>query len=345
MLFKKYILKSIGEMFFPFFFILFFISSIILVLNIAVLTNGVKLNLSDLLTLYYYGIPANIFFVISLTFYSACVLGLSKLSYDSEMLVFFSLGYSPRDIIRALLPLCILVCFVLLMFSFVMTPAHKNAYRNFIAFKTAQIDVNLKPGDFGQKIGEWLVYVDSKLGANEYGGLVLYADTSATEASTQVNENFIVAKRGIIKNENGVIELMLFDGEVFFYDRDLLQRAEFSEMIVRNFLQDSNFEVQNLYDYWRSAFEGDDKQLKRLSQSLNTSFLPLVSIFFILFFGIKNPRFHKNYAYFYVLGSGGAYLLMMYFLSIQTPFLSLFFPLIWLLCGYFLYTRYIKKFY
>lgn len=340
MLFKKYILKSVGEMFFPFFFVLFFISSIILVLNIAVLTNGVKLSLGDLSRLYYYGIPANTFFVIALTFYSACVLGLSKLSYDSEMLVFFSLGYSPRDIIRVLLPLCVLVSFVLLMFSLVMTPAHKSAYRAFINYKTSEIDVNLKPGDFGQKIGEWLVYVDTQTGKNEYGGLVLYADSS-----TQAKENFIIAKRGVIVNENGVIELRLSDGEAFFYDKDLLQKAEFKEMVVRNFLQDSNFEAQDLIKYWEGAWQGDGKTLKRLSQSICTSFLPLVSIFFMLFFGIKNPRFHKNYAYFYVLGSGAAYLILMYFLSMKLPFLSLFFPLLWLLLGYFLYVKYVKRFY
>lgn len=340
MLFKKYILKSVGEMFFPFFFVLFFISSIILVLNIAALTNGVRLSFGDLARLYYYGIPANTFFVIAVTFYSACVLGLSKLSYDSEMLVFFSLGYSPRDIIKILLPLCGLVSFVLLMFSLVMTPAHKNAYRNFINYKTSEIDVNLKPGDFGQKIGEWLVYVDSQIAKNEYGGLVLYADSS-----TQAKENFIIARRGMIKNENGVIELRLSDGEAYFYDKERLQKAEFKEMVVRNFLQDSNFEAQDLIDYWRGAWEGDGKVLKRLSQAICTSLMPLFSIFFMLYFGIKNPRFHKNHAYFYVLGSGGAYLLLMYFLSMKVPFISLFFPLVWLVLGYFLYVRWVRRFY
>lgn len=363
MLAKKYILRAIGEMFFPFFFVLFFISSIILLLNIATLTNGVKLTLSDLVRLYYYGIPANTFFVIALTFYSACILGLSRLSYDSEMLVFFSLGISPRDIIKFLLPLCFLVTFVLLMFSLVMTPAHKNAYRNFIAYKTSEIDVDLKPGDFGQHIGEWLVYVDSKIDKNTYGGLVLYLDSSvggtqgiggantdfgasvAENPQVRAKQNFIIAKSGVIKNENGIIELILRDGEAFFYDKEMPQKAEFGEMIVRNFLEDSTFENQSLYDYWRGAFEGDSKQLKRLSQALCTSLFPLVSIFFILFFGIKNPRFHKNYAYFYVLGSGAAYLVTMYLLSMKFPFISLFLPLVWLLCGYILYIKYIKRFY
>ncbi len=339
MVLKKYLLKSIGEMFFPFFLVLFFISSLVLLLNIAVLTNGVKLSFSDLLRLYYYGIPANTFFVVALTFYSACVLGLSKLSYDSEMLVFFSLGISPGRIISFLLPLCCIVSFVLFMFAFVMTPASKNAYRDFIAYKSNQIDINLRPGDFGQRIGDWLVYVDGKNG-DTYLGLVLYADKSE-----QSKENFIAAKEGKLVNKNGIIELRLYDGVAYFSDKQSLQNVKFKEMVVRNSMQDSSFSSHDIISYWKLAFQGDQKQLKRLSQSFCTSLFPLVSIFFILFFGIKNPRFQKNYVYFYVLGSGGAYLIIMYVWSMQFPLSSLCFPFIWLFAGLFLYRKYVKNYY
>lgn len=339
MLLKKYILRSIAEMFFPFFFVLFFIASIILLLNIAMLTNGVRLSMSDLLQLYLYGIPANTFFVIALTFYSACILGLSKLSYDSEMLVFFSLGVSPKDIIKILLPLCALVSFVLFMFSFVMTPNSKQAYKDFISFKQNEININLKPGDFGQKIGDWLVYIDSKQD-NIYHGIVLYANKT-----DNINENFIIAQSGKIENRQGILELVLYNGWAYFSDKDYLQRIEFKEMVVRNFLDNMKDSDYNVLTYWVSAFQGDYKQLKRFSQSFCTSLFPLVSIFFILFFGIKNPRFHKNYAYFYVLGSGSSYLLLMYILSMNIPLLSLLLPFIWLFIGWYLYGKYIKRFY
>lgn len=339
MLLKKYVLRSIGEMFFPFFFVLFFIASIILLLNIAMLTNGVRLSMIDLMQLYLYGIPANTFFVIALTFYSACILGLSKLSYESEMLVFFSLGVSPKDIIRILLPLCVLVSFVLCMFSFVMTPNSKQAYKDFISLKKNEINIDLKPGDFGQKIGDWLVYIDSK-DKNVFHGLVLYANTTE-----QIKDNFIIAKTGKIENRQGILELVLYDGDAYFNDKDFLQKIEFKEMIVRNFLDGTQDSDYNVFTYWASAFQGDYKQLKRFSQSFCTSLFPLVSIFLILFFGIKNPRFHKNYAYFYVLGSGSFYLLAMYILSMNFPALSLLLPLIWLLAGYYLYKKYIKRFY
>ena len=339
MLLKKYILRAIGEMFFPFFFVLFFIASIILLLNIAMLTNGVQLSIGDLMRLYLYGIPANTFFVVALTFYSACILGLSKLSYDSEMLVFFSLGVSPRDIIRILLPLCALVSFVLFMFSFVMTPNSKQAYKDFIGFKRSEINVDLKPGDFGQKIGDWLVYIDSKKD-NVYHGLVLYANST-----DKIKENFIIAKNGKIENKQGILELVLYDGEAYFSDKEYLQRIEFKEMIVRNFLDGIKEGNYNVLTYWASAFKGDYKQLKRFSQSFCTSLFPLASIFFILFFGIKNPRFHKNYAYFYVLGSGSSYLLLMYILSMNVPLLSLLLPFIWLFIGWHFYKKYVKRFY
>lgn len=339
MLLKKYILRSIGEMFFPFFFVLFFIASIILLLNIAMLTNGVKLSVSDLMRLYLYGIPANTFFVVALTFYSACILGLSKLSYDSEMLVFFSLGVSPKDIIKVLLPLCALVSFVLFMFSFVMTPNSKQAYKDFINFKKNEINIDLKPGDFGQKIGDWLVYIDSRQN-NVYYGLVLYANTT-----DQLKENFIIAQSGKIENNQGVLELILYNGEAYFSDKEYLQRIEFKEMVVRNFLSEIQENEYNVFTYWYSAFQGDSKQLKRFSQSFCTSLFPLVSIFFILFFGIKNPRFHKNYAYFYVLGSGSAYLLLMYILSMNIPLLSLSLPIVWLVIGWYFYKKYVKRFY
>lgn len=339
MLLKQYILKAIGEMFFPFFFVLFFISSIILLLNIAMLTNGVKLSVKDLAILYYYGIPANTFFVVALTFYSACILGISKLSYDSEMLVFFSLGVSPKDIIKFLLPLCIVVSCVLLMFSFIMTPASKNAYRDFITYKKNEIDINLKPGDFGQKIGDWLVYIDGKNG-NTYTGFVLYGN-----GVDNSKENFILAKTGKIENKRGILELILYDGTAFFRDRNYLQKIDFKQLVVRNFLQGSTFSVQNLFNYWMTAFNGDNKQLKRFSQAFCTSLFPIASIFLILVFGIKNPRFHKNYAYFYVLGSGGFYLLAMYILSMEIPLLSLLLPFIWFFAGYYCYCKYIKRYY
>ncbi|RDU73451.1 LptF/LptG family permease [Helicobacter aurati] len=339
MLLKKYILQAIGEMFFPFFFVLFFISSIVLLLNIAVLTNGIKITVSDLMLLYFYGIPGNIFFVIAITFYAACILGLSRLSYDSEMLVFFSLGISPSKIIKILLPLCIMVTSILLMFSLIMVPLAKNAYRDFIAYKKNTIDINLKPGDFGQKIGEWLIYVDSKE-KNLYKGLVLYSNDVA-----ESKKGLIIAKQGEILNQDGILELLLYDGDSYLNNNESLQKIHFDSMVVRSILPNSSLSSDDIYEYWLPALQGEFGRLRALVQALAISFFPLASIFFVLFFGIRNPRFQKNFAYFYVLGSGGFYLLSMYILSIKLQLACLLLPFLWFFIGKCYYALYVKKYY
>ncbi|STQ86515.1 LptF/LptG family permease [Helicobacter muridarum] len=339
MLLKKYILQAVGEMFFPFFFVLFFISSIVLLLNISVLTNGIKISAFDLLLLYLYGIPGNVFFVIAITFYAACILGLSRLSYDSEMLVFFSLGVSPASIIRILLPLSIMVTFVLLMFSFVMMPLSKNAYRDFIGYKKNIIDINLKPGDFGQKIGDWLVYIDEKE-EGIYKGLVLYSNNVAGS-----KKSFVVAREGEILNKNGVLELLLRDGNSYIGNSEGMQKIHFDSMIVRNTLADPKFSSDNIYEYWLPALRGDYGRLRALVQAISISFFPVASIFFILFFGIRNPRFQKNFAYSYVIVSGGLYLIIMYILSVKLQLACLFLPIIWLIVGRYYYVSRIKRFY
>ena len=339
MLLKRYVLGALGQMFFPFFFILFFISSIILLLNIAVLTSGIKLTMSDLAQLYLYGIPGNLFFVIAITFYAACVLALSRLSYDSEMLVFFSLGISPGQIIKLLLPLCLMVTAVLLLFSLIMVPLTKSTYKDFISYKRNTIDINIKPGDFGQKIGDWLIYVDDKI-ESKYEGLVLYSKNVTDSTSS-----FIVAKEGEINNKNGILELLLKKGEAHLGSGDSLQKIHFDEMVVRSPLNSSLLVSYSIYQYWLPAFQGSHSRLRALAQALSISLFPIASIFFMVFFGVKNPRFQRNFSYLYALGSSSLYLLTMYVLSTQLALACLALPVVWLLAGRFLYDRFVKRYY
>lgn len=340
---SKYIIRAVSEIFFPFFFILFFISSIILLITIATITTNIKISLADLGLLFYYGMPGSIFFVIAITFFSACVLGLNRLSYDYETLVFFSLGISPKKIVLIFLPLCIIASVVLLMFSFVMTPLSKSAYKDFLNYKTQTVDVNINPGDFGQKIGDWLLYVDKKEGG-KYGGLVLYSN-SLGDSKNQASENFIIANTGEAKNENGILTLTLNDGNAYFDSEAIFKKIYFEKMIVRNFFSAPSFKEYSLKEYWISAFKGDKSQERRFSQGLVTSLFPIASIFFIPFFGIRNPRFHKNRVYLNVLGSVAVYFLIMYGTSLELPFIGLALPVVWFIIGFYLYKKYISKVY
>lgn len=74
--------------------------------------------------------------------------------------MFFFRGKTFSDC-KIFFPITLIVTSVLLIFSLVMLPLTHSASKNFIAQKRADIDVNIKPGEFGQKLGDWLVYVDS----------------------------------------------------------------------------------------------------------------------------------------------------------------------------------------
>ncbi|PAF45688.1 LptF/LptG family permease [Helicobacter sp. 11S02629-2] len=335
---RHYVLKSISQMFFPFFFVLFFISVIISLITIATITNNIKMDLLSLLTLLYYSLPGSLFFVVSITFVAACILGLSRLSYDSEMLVFFSLGIGAKRIVYIILPICLLATAVLFMFSFIMTPLSKNAYRDFLVQKSTSVNINIKPGDTGQSLGDWLVYVDSK-NDSKYNGLVLYSNKEAGKQS------FIIANSGEALNKNAVFELELQNGEAYFNENKKAQKIGFEQMNIRSPIATGSLSSYDLVSYWVKAFKGDSSQARRFSQGFVTSLFPIASLFLIPFFGIRNPRFHKNRSYLYVLGSTIVYFLLMYGLSMELPFVGLALPFVWFFAGLFLYIKYIRKVY
>lgn len=340
MIFKNYIMRSISLIFFPFFFILIFISSIILIISIATITASIKMEFIDILKLFYYGLPSNIFFVTSITFFASCAIGINKLSYDSEMLILFSLGLAPNLIVKMLLSICIFASLVLFLFAFVMTPLSKSAYKDFLKHKETTVDINIKPGDFGQKLGNWLLYVEGKKN-NTYEGLVLYLDKHEVTG----NESFIIANNGVISNNNGIMEITLNNGNVYLNDEGNFRNIHFERLVVNNVLNSSQTNSYDLFFYWKKAFEGDIAQERRLSQSIITSLFPISSLFFILFLGVRNPRFQKNKIYLYVLGNVAFYFTMMYFLSMNIPFIGLLLPILWFFTGLYLYKKHISSIY
>lgn len=337
---KRYIFLAISQIFFPFFLVLFFISSVVLLIGIAGVTLVVKMNILDLGQLFIYSLPGTIFFIIPITFFTACVLGLSRLSYDYELLVFFSLGISPKQILKIFLPISLLVSIVLLMFSLAMIPLSKSAYSDFITQKKSVVDINIRPGEFGQKLGDWLVYVN-EVNHNEYHQLVLFSSDGLSQ------ESFIVANSGEVANNNGVFQLNLHNGDAYFAQNDEIRKVDFSNMSIKNKIEIANLSSYDLIGYWKSAFDGSSSsQARRFSQAIITSLFPIVSIFLIPLFGIANPRFHKNMSYVYILSSIGLYFLAMHILSQNAPFLGIIFlPTIWFIASYYLYKKFILKVY
>lgn len=336
---RNYLFLSFARLFFIFFIILFFISSIVILIGIAQVTFVVKLSFMDLFWLYLYSLPNSILFILPITFLATAILSLSKLSYDYELLVFFSLGISPNKIIKVFLPLCMLVSLTVLIFSLAIIPLSKNAYSNFINEKRANIDVNIKSGEFGQKLGDWLVFVDKAENRN-YENLVLFSSKGLGF------ESFILAKQGSANSAEGIFEIDLKNGVAYFAEATKIRNIIFEDMIVRNAIGAINLSSYDLLSYWGTAFSEDTKRRKVFSQYVLFSLFPIFSVFLLPLFGVANPRFNKNLSYLYIIVTTGVYYTLVYFVMEYLPLLGI--PLllsVWLGGSYLLYKRFILRYY
>ncbi|TLD96831.1 LptF/LptG family permease [Helicobacter jaachi] len=337
---KRYLFMSFAQVFFPFFLVLLFIASVVLLIDIAGRTYVVKMSFIDLGTLFMYLIPGSLFFIIPITFFAALVLAISRLAYDYELMVCFSLGAKPLDIVKFFLPITLLATIILFVFSLIMLPLANSASKNFVAQKKADIDVNIKPGEFGQKLGDWLVYVDSAH-KRIYQNLVLFSENGFE------GDTFIVAESGKTNNNQGLFELNLAQGSSYFAKPEEIKRVDYETMSVRQNVGEPQLRGYDLFEYWSEAFSANSHQkLRKLAQAVIVSLFPIASIFLVPLFGIANPRFHSNMSYFYVIASVGLYFVLMHIASEHFALLGIvIIPLAWLLASFLLYKKFIAKFY
>lgn len=338
---KNYLFHSFAQIFFPIFFVLFFIASVVIFIRIAGVTFVVKISFFELLSLYFYTLPLMIFFVIPLSFFVACTLSLSRLSFDYELPVLFALGMNPSRIIKIFLPIAILVSFSLFILSLVLTPLSDTAYRQFLEERKNSININLQAGEFGQKLGDWLVYVQKSKEDLSYEDIVLLS--FAKEGGMIFSDN---AK---IVNQMGVVEAILEKGSIYRPKEDFVEKILFDTLIIRSSITAIDEVDLGVIGYWKRAFYENERQkktLRNLSMYVIMSCFPLVSLFFFPLLGIKNPRYQKNYTILQAMGVIGIFYALMYLMANYLPLLGMFiFPTIWLLLGYLLFERVIKKYY
>lgn len=337
---RNYLFLSLARFFFIFFIILFFISSIIVLIGIASVTFVIKISFADLAQLYLYSLPNSVFFILPITFFASSVLTLSKLSYDYELLVFFSLGISPNAIIKVFLPISVLISMTLLVFSLAIVPLSTSAYRNFIDEKKASVDINIKSGEFGQKLGNWLIYVDEAKD-RVYKNLVLFSSKGLEW------ESFILANNGEANNIDSIFEINLHNGIAYFAESYEIKKVIFENMILRNRIGEIQLRSYDLHKYWIQAFDGSSKKISRLfSQSILISLFPLCSIMLLPLFGVANPRFNKNFSYLYIISSIMIFYALVYFISDNIPIIGI--PILllgWFLGSYMLYKRFVLRYY
>ncbi|MDD6055989.1 MAG: LptF/LptG family permease [Helicobacter sp.] len=342
---NNYLFQSFAQVFFPIFLVLFFIASVVIFIRIAGVTFVVKISFFELVMLYFYTLPTMLFFVVPLSFFVACVLGLSRLSFDYELPVLFALGMRPFKIISTFLPIAFLTSFSLFIISLVLIPLSDVAYKSFLQERQNSININLQAGEFGQKFGDFLVYVqkDNEL-LNIYENIVLLS-------LDKKNGGLVFASDAKLFNKDGIIEASLSNGKMYRKKEADIEKVDFSNLILRNAVSLGSDENLGVLDYWRRAFYDSNnyrrtKTLKNLSMSALLSLFPLISIFYYPLLGVKNPRYQKNYTILQTMFAVSIYMGCLYLCASYAPLVGIpLLVLMWGGCGYFLYKQKVAKFY
>ena len=337
-LFKNHILKVYSQTFYPLFFTLYTITSIIYLVKIATLTSVIQVNFYELLQLYSFTIPTILFYTLPITIFISLVLTISKLSSEYELIVITSFGLNPLKILQKLLPTILISSIFLLINNLALMPKADYMRKIFLKTKEKEAQFNIKASQYGQQFGKWLIYEDKEKDGI-YQNIVLYQQEKNID-------NVIVAKKATINNNGVNLSLNLTDGKAIKIDKKISQ-INFKKMIINNDLKYTTdiTSFDDLILYWKNR-QQNDPDMSYFTFSVLSALLPILSIFLILSFGFYNPRYDKNKATIYSIAATILFMILSKQLSKEFGYVVLYiFPLIWIGFSYIVFYKKVKPFY
>ena len=337
-LLNKYISKTISSSFFPIFFSLFAITSVIFLVKIASLTSVITIDFFELVYLYLLSVPKILFYTLPITFFVAMIINFAKLSNDYELIVLTSFGQSPLKLVKMILPISFLFSIALFIISFVLMPQAIFLNKSFMNKKQQEAQFNIKPSEYGQSFGPWYIYVQDEI-KDRYHDVTLFQPTKNQDI-------FIKADSATLTNDSKVLQLKLFDGNAHIINQTF-QQIDYKEMVLNNELEQVKQlnSITDIIKYW----EGMDtnKKLKEdFIKNVQLSLLPLVSVIFYLAFGYFNPRYEKNRATLYGIGLAVLYVVLSnYIANKENLQLILVIPIFWIILSSFVYYKRVRPYY
>jgi len=330
----KYLLNNLSSTFFPIFFTLFAVTSIIYLVKIASLTSVITMTGFEMMYLYSLNIPVILFYSLPVSFFVSAIINISKISSEYELIVINSFGLSPLKVMKNFIPISLLMSILLLLISFVLVPKADYSKDIFINKKKQEARFNIKPSEYGQKFGPWYIYVSDKK-KNTYFNIILYQNE-------QNKNTFISAQKATLTNNGNSLSLELFQGTSSIIT-DELKLVKFEKMIINSHLKQPK-EISSLKDiinYWMKGNNNDN-----LLKNFFISILPIISILLYISLGYFNPRYQKNHSTAYAMIFLISYIVIMQKLS-KTEDLNtmIYLPIIWVLISIVIYILRIKKYF
>jgi LPS export ABC transporter permease LptF/LPS export ABC transporter permease LptG len=173
---------------------------------------------TQILTLFLCIIPGILVFTIPMAVLIGVLLGLGRMSMDSEIIALTSLGISRRRILLPVGVLAVAAAALTLLMTIVLAPRSLRAFRNIEASLIAsQISFQVQPRVFDERFPHIVLYVNdvSASGAHWHG--VFLAESSGDSGSRiTVSQDAIV----IAEPSFGKLELHLNSGTTHEFQRD-----------------------------------------------------------------------------------------------------------------------------
>lgn len=335
---NNYLHSQFSITFFPIFLGLFFITSMVFLVKIISLTSVIKMDFFELFRLFSYSIPQIILYTLPISYFLSLAITISKLSSEYEMAVITAFGVSPMRVLRLFFPVTLLVTIALLVISLGLIPKTKYLMNEFLDYKKNEANFNIKESEFGQKFGDWLIFIEKKE-ANIYQNIKLFKKDND-------KEQFIVSNRAILDNDKGYLTFKLTDGKIF--DMNLgnkeLNQVNYENMYINEIVKSEQvMPFTTSLNYWQLSIKHNLDNDTLVFYFL-TSVFPLFSLFLVAVFGYFNPRYEKNRTVIYsILGIIVYYFLVKYIGSRLVLHSLYIMPITWLIATYFLYFKTVKK--
>ncbi|AXH10859.1 permease [Malaciobacter halophilus] len=335
---KSYLYSQLSLSFLPIFLGLYFITSIIFLVKIASLTSVITIDGFELFKLYSYTIPKIIFFTVPISFFISLVITLAKLSSEYELIVITSFGLNPMKILKIFFPTTLVLSLALVVISVGLIPKTDYLMDTFLAKKKKEANFNIKASEFGQKFGDWLIYIDKKDG-KKYENIKLFKTEKGLD-------QFILANEAVLNNKDGELSFRLINGKAFYIADDELNQIDYKTMDINDsIVNKKGFIFTDAINYWKyNLTRGSD--IDDFTFFILTSLFPLISLFLVIAFGYYNPRYEKNRSIGLSLVAVVIYYVITKYLTKNVDLHSLYIaPTLWIIGTYYLYTKTTKKLY
>ena len=334
---SRYLLGNFSTVFFPLFNALLLIASVVLFVQISAMTSILKVTFGEMLSLYALALPEILLYTLPVSFFAAGVITLTKLSFDLELIVLFTLRANMGHILKPFLFLAVILSSALLVIGLWLKPKTWYKSKELIYQKEDSAQLNVKASEFGQKFGDWLLFIGKEKG-DRLENVVLFTKDPEKEV-------FIRSGAARIENVENNFRLTLDQGNTFNIHRSKIDQVEFEKMIVNERAGLNRLDYQGVLAYWQDKLTSKKKK-KDLAQTILIALFPLLSLVMIVATGIINPRYQKNRSYLYIIGGTLYYYLLVFTVAAPLPFASLaVVPAVWLGSSYLLYRKRVRPIY